>query len=344
MGNTPSIQPPVNGIGQAVLYVNGFSYFLQGCGQQCSYSSPELLSPPTSSSTGIGGITPQSAHQVPRELEGCSVSPQEFATAISQINATAKRLIPGGRMNCRALGLLGCLSIVGLIVLLVGLGICEDDSPKDYWRPVCEEMEDDCRSRLLKPLDDYYPECRSSCTANMSDEELRLTPNPDGGQCLLCAPALNRFGEYRHDELDERGCQCVPTEDVRRTRCEVQKDKGRTAPGCREFEYIRVCDDVTHPLVLLGFALLICGFVVGLGSYVWVLCLRNPSVDRDLATLCQTLTRQSQTGTAWSYVAFEAGIGKSKQFYKCVVATSARQGSAPLVVATDVRPVKLGAP
>ena len=65
-------------------------------------------------------------------------------------------------------------------------------------------------------------------------------------------------------------------------------------------------------------------------------------MDRDLAKLCQTLTSQSQTGTVWSFLAFEAGFGRSKQYFKCVVAASAWQGSVPVVVATNVQAVKLG--
>ena len=334
MGNTPSIQPPVDGIGQAVLYFNGFSYNLKGCGQGCSCSSTELLSPP---SAGIGGVVPQSADQVPRELEGSSVTaaPQEFAAGINKINATGKRLVPGGLMSCYAqVGLL-CLLIPGAVLLLVGSGICEDDSPKDYWRTECVEMDDDCRSRQLEPLESFYPECRSSCTASMSDEELLATANPDGGQCLLCPVDTDEVWEQR-----TRGCQCAPTEDIRRNRCEVKKDKGRTAPGCEEFQYIRVCDDITHPLVTVGLATIIFGIVLMTGVYVWIGCVRNPGADRDLAAACQTLSSQSQTGTSWRYEHFTAGHGKHKQYFKCVVVTSAQQGN--VVMATNVRAVKTG--
>ena len=99
---------------------------------------------------------------------------------------------------------------------------CEDDSPKDYWRTYCVEMDSDCRSRQLEYQASRYPECRSSCTADMTDEELLATANPDGGHCLLC-PALPVDEESRYSPDFSRGCQCVPTEeDLAMERCDVQ--------------------------------------------------------------------------------------------------------------------------
>ena len=307
MGNSPSIQPPEDSVGQAVLYINGFVYN-SGCRKQFAWES-YLLSPP-----GVNRV-PQSADQVPRELEGSSIStvPQEFAAGINEINATAKKLVPDDMAGCCAGGSLLCLGITGMILLLIGGGICEDASPKDYWRTACVQMDDDCHSRQLEPLESLYPECRSSCTANMTDEELLATANPDGGQCLLCPVDT--------DELPTRGCQCLPTEDIRRNPCGTKKKK-----GCEEFNYMRVCDDITHPLIHAGVALTISAGIVFVGVYASVYGLCNPDVDRMLVEVCETLSSQSQTGTSWRYVQFTVGCGRSKKVCKCVVVTSAQHG------------------
>ena len=42
-------------------------------------------------------------------------------------------------------------------------------------------------------------------------------------------------------------CGCVR----RQSRCEIMADK-RTVHGCFEYEYTRVCDDVTHPIMIVG--------------------------------------------------------------------------------------------
>lgn len=350
MGNSPSSQVPTGGIGQAVLYVSGFSYHRKGCGQACSCSrSTQLLPPP---STGIGGVAPGSvmsqwAEQVPQELQDCTVTPQEFTAGIYQINVTAKRLVPAGLLNCHALGWMTCLLIVSAVCLR--LEICEDDSPKDYWRTICVEMHGDCRSRQLEALDSLYPECRTSCTANMTDEELLSTANPDGGHCLLC-PALPVDDEYRYSREFSRGCQCVPTTvpTVRDNgqRCETTViDKEGTynpetknyyskQPGCLEFEreYARVCDDVRHPIRTVGIALAVSSQLLLFGVYIWGHCIRNPSVDRDLESLCRTLSTGSQSGATWRYVTFTAG--SAKQNFKCVVANSA----VPTAAAKNVLP------
>ena len=57
--------------------------------------------------------------------------------------------------------------------------------------------------------------------------------------------------------------------------------------------------------------------------------------DKKLEALCQTLTRESPSGTRWDYIAFHEGSGKRKEYYKSVVVQSSGAGQ-PMVVATPV--------
>jgi hypothetical protein len=65
-----------------------------------------------------------------------------------------------------------------------------------------------------------------------------------------------------------------------------------------------------------------------IGMYIYVPCVRNPSTDKSLTALCQTLSSQSQTGTRWEYVTFTQGAGKHTKYYKCVVVSSTPMGGA----------------
>ena len=57
--------------------------------------------------------------------------------------------------------------------------------------------------------------------------------------------------------------------------------------------------------------------------------------NKKLEALCQTLTRESRTGSRWDYIAFTQGSGKQKKYYKSVVVQSSGAGQ-PMVVATPV--------
>ena len=57
--------------------------------------------------------------------------------------------------------------------------------------------------------------------------------------------------------------------------------------------------------------------------------------NKKLEALCQTLTRESRSGTRWDYIAFTEGSGKQKKYYKSVVVQSSGAGQ-PMVVATPV--------
>ena len=57
--------------------------------------------------------------------------------------------------------------------------------------------------------------------------------------------------------------------------------------------------------------------------------------NKKLEALCQTLTRESRSGTRWDYIAFTEGSGKQKRYYKSVVVQSSGAGQ-PMVVATPV--------
>ena len=57
--------------------------------------------------------------------------------------------------------------------------------------------------------------------------------------------------------------------------------------------------------------------------------------NKKLEALCQTLTRESRTGSRWDYIAFTQGSGKQKKYYKSVVVQSSGPGQ-PMVVATPV--------
>ena len=57
--------------------------------------------------------------------------------------------------------------------------------------------------------------------------------------------------------------------------------------------------------------------------------------NKKLEALCQTLTRESRTGSRWDYIAFTQGSGKQKKYFKSVVVQSSGAGQ-PMVVATPV--------
>ena len=57
--------------------------------------------------------------------------------------------------------------------------------------------------------------------------------------------------------------------------------------------------------------------------------------NKKLEALCQTLTRESRTGSRRDYIAFTQGSGKQKKYYKSVVVQSSGAGQ-PMVVATPV--------
>ena len=137
MGNAGLTRaPPIDTLGTAVLYIRGFSYHT---GDACSCSESELCS------TASGGsATSLAAGSVPQELAGCAIIPQEFAAGAGQLNAKAKGLIAGGKTSLYALGCPGCCILLAITLIIAGLAICDDPSPKDYWRVECWEMEADC--------------------------------------------------------------------------------------------------------------------------------------------------------------------------------------------------------
>ena len=57
--------------------------------------------------------------------------------------------------------------------------------------------------------------------------------------------------------------------------------------------------------------------------------------NKKLEALCQTLTRESRTGSRWDYIPFTQGSGKQKKYFKSVVVQSSGAGQ-PMVVATPV--------
>ena len=52
--------------------------------------------------------------------------------------------------------------------------------------------------------------------------------------------------------------------------------------------------------------------------------------NKKLEALCQTLTRESRSGTRWDYIAFHEGSGKRKEYYKSVVVQSSGAGATGL--------------
>ena len=82
-----------------------------------------------------------------------------------------------------------CLTLIGVIIMIVGLTSCEGDTPNDYmyWRTGCVEMGHDCEARRLDTLGSLFLECRDACKSSTTDTELLENTNSDGGQCLTCS-------------------------------------------------------------------------------------------------------------------------------------------------------------
>ena len=150
--------------------------------------------------------------------------------------------------------------------------------------------------------------------------------NVDNTPCLPC-PIVE-------SEEPTRGCHCVPSEDIRHISCMTKTGGGgkkRGPPGCREFQYTRVCDDEMHPMTAIGWALTAFGQIFMFGYYMFVACVLHPALNNDLETLCRALTSESRMGIRWEYVVFTHGQGKAKQHYKCIVVQSA--GGQPMAMA-----------
>jgi hypothetical protein len=208
----------------------------------------------------------------------------------------------------------------------------------------------DCnREREFFSLDSLYPECRSKCLPNMTKDELLATANPDGGQCLPCPE--NDAGE------PTRGCQCVPLEDIRTRKCVIdrwQRENG-AQDGCMDFVKTRVCDDGLQPALVIGIVMTVSGLMM---KTIMVMCVWvtgcsshpiHPSVGTTLATLCETLSSRSQTGTVWKYVQ----ILEDEPKLRCIVINSAAKehtvGHAnpvvvPFAVTTVAEPLLPGTP
>lgn len=299
MGNQLSHeQPPVNDNGRAVLYIctpEGRKVNDQDC--SCSCEKGELFYKPE----GGGALAAGAA--IPEELSRTSITQHEFSDGVDQINVQAKRLVPGGKLQSVALGVGGLILAVGLVLwLLTSNGVlCDDESVKDYWRHECVKM-DDCATRELVSLDSLFPECRSECLSNMTQDELLATANPDGGQCMPCPE--NDAGEQT------RGCQCVPLNDIRTSTCEYDDQRS----GCMDFVKTRVCDDELQPTFVVGIVLFVIGHIVMIGAY-WFGGARQKSVSTNLAAICDTLSSRSQTGTSWKYVQFPQNQPK----FRCIV-------------------------
>ena len=301
------------------------------------------------------------------------ITPEEFADGCARVDGIAKHLVPAGSMVLRMIVLPMLMVLAGGALMGIGATICDDETPKDYWRDECVEMGENCATRSLPPLESLYPTCRAVCNATLSPAALAETTSPgcpagdlgcphEGGLAgLPCLPCpVGRVGE---GDEPTRGCHCQPSSDVRRISCQIKKGKGRFVPGCREFEYTRVCDDVMHPLFLLGTVTLVLGYIGIFGYWFYVICFKAPALVRQamhlfasdhfvfcsrsqkhrrcsqnkkLEALCQTLTRESRTGSRWDYIAFTQGSGKQKKYYKSVVVQSSGAGQ-PMVVATPAR-------
>lgn len=281
MGNQPS-QPPVNDSGQAVLDIcTQGGEFIDAQAACCEKG--ELFYKPK------GGGAPAVGATIPEELAGCRITQEEFSDGVDQINDQVKRLVPPGKVWLLiGLGLL--IGGVGLVLwLLTSNGVlCDDESVKDYWRNECVEMDDDCNTRVLVSLDSFYPECRSTCLSNMTQDELLATANPDGGKCLSCP---------ENDENEPtRGCQCVPLNDItRRSKCDYSDHK----PGCMDFVKTRACDDEIQQTFVIGIVLFVIGHIV-LVIGLFVIGYINKRINTTVTTLCTTLSSRSQTGTVWT--------------------------------------------
>ena len=339
MGNShPSRQPPADAPGTAVLYIRGFSYASK---EPCGCVKPELLG-----TTSGGSHARLDTSSLPQELAGCGITPQEFADNCARIDDKAKKFVPGGSLSLRAIAVPIIITLVGVVLALVGPTMCGDASPKDYWRDECVQTSEDCATRELDDLDDLYASCRAVCNAESAaastispgcpsdDLGCPYDDNVDNTPCLSC-PTVE-------SEEPTRGCHCVPSEDVRRISCTIKKDKGRQAPGCREFQYTRVCDDVTHPMTAVGHAAIVVGHIFMIGYYVFVLCVLHPALNNDLETLCRALTSESRMGIRWEYVVFMQGQGKGKQHFKCIVVQS--PGGQPMAAAQTMQTMQVMAP
>ena len=283
-----------------------------------------------------GGGAPAAGAAIPEELSGCSITQEEFSDGVDQINDQAKRLVPGFFQFCVFLFLGMLIGGVGLVLwLLTQNGVlCDDESVKDYWRNECVEMDDDCNSRVLVSLDSLYPECRSTCLPNMTQDELLATANPDGGQCLSC-PENNA-----HEPT--RGCQCVPLNDTtRRSKCDYL-DGEKTKPGCMDFVKTRVCDDETQLTFVIGIVLFVLGHIVIFGPCAFINLYFHPKISTAITTLCTTLSSRSQTGAVWTYVANLAETGG----FRCIVindaATDQTVAMATVVESPVVNTAQLG--
>ena len=131
----PHRQPPVDAPGTAVLYIRGFSYTSK---EPCSCTRPELLA-----TTSGGSNARLDLSRIPQELQlAGGITPQEFANNSTRLNDKVKKFIPGGSMTLRTVAVPIIVSLAGVVLLSVGLGMCDDPSPKDYWR-CCECVEND---------------------------------------------------------------------------------------------------------------------------------------------------------------------------------------------------------
>ena len=254
------------------------------------------------------------------------------------------------------------LLVYAAISWYVTLLSCDDPSPADYWRVACVEMEGECETRTLEPLESLYRECRGACTANMTDRELRATPNPDGGQCLTCNSRMEDGAPSRgavSGPSRNMGCQCLgqlrgsfffkercktPGEEVsfdgaeefeavRRRPClHCQGQRGEhNHRGCPDIQFTRVCDDETATFPFL----LPVGAVLGTFGVITIgVCFGHgrAKADAGITSVCGTLTAQSRSGARWEYKVF-AEMMNAKRFYRCVVVTRGAQG------ATNVNPV-----
>lgn len=79
--------------------------------------------------------------------------------------------------------------------------------------------------------------------------------------------------------------QCIPEDDHRLTSCKIESDSPDKPPkpGCGEYKFVRVCDDVARPLLTVGTVLLYAFLIIGVGCVVFLGCIRNPGVDSELS-------------------------------------------------------------
>ena len=292
MGNAGlSREPPVDAPGTAVMYIRGFSYTAY---KPCTCATPELLA-----TTSGGCVSKLDTGSVPQELAGCAITPEEFADGCARVDGIAKHLVPAGSMVLRMIVLPMLMVLAGGALMGIGATICDDETPKDYWRDECVEMGENCATRSLPPLESLYPTCRAVCNATLSPGALAETTSPgcpagdlgcphEGGLAgLPCLPCpVGRVGE---GDEPTRGCHCQPSSDVRRISCQIKKGKGRFVPGCREFEYTRVCDDVMHPLFLLGLVILVLGYIGIFGYWFYVICFKAPALVRQAMHLLRII-------------------------------------------------------